>query len=160
MIGRYRALAQRIRDELDDISRTQAAIGRHWDGFERVTRDQVALLNSMAINLHGFYSGLERLFELVAVEMDGGALGGGSWHTELLRQMSLDLSPSRPPVIRPATAERLDPYRKFRHVVRNVYSVVLDPVQIAPLVKGLPECWQSVRQDLEAFATFLEKIPR
>jgi len=28
---------------------------------------------------------LERIFELIALELDGGTLGGETWHTELLR---------------------------------------------------------------------------
>ena len=67
----------------------------------------------MALNLHSFYSALERVFELIALELDGGALGGESWHIELLRQMSLDVPDVRPPVLQPDTAVRLDEYRKF-----------------------------------------------
>ena len=40
----------------------------------------------MALNLHSFYSALERIFELIAQELDGGVLGGDAWHTEMLRE--------------------------------------------------------------------------
>jgi len=69
----------------------------------------------VALNLHSFYSALERVFELIALELDGGALGGENWHTELLRQMSTDVPGVRPPVLQPDTAAGLDEYRKFRH---------------------------------------------
>lgn len=92
----------------------------------------------MALNLHSFYSGLERLFELIALEFDGGLLGGDAWHTELLRQIALDVPDVRPPVLQPNTATQLDEYRKFRHRIRNIYATNLDPDRMAPLVIGLP----------------------
>jgi hypothetical protein len=158
VIKRYQTLARRIRQELDDLERTQAAVVRHWQGFKETARDHDAFLNSVAFNLQGFYSGLERVFELIAVELDGGTLGGASWHTELLHQMSLDLSDVRPPVIHVDTVENLDKYRRFRHLVRNVYASVLDPAQVQPLVEGLPQCWNYARRALETFAGFLETV--
>jgi len=59
--------------------------------------------------------------ELIALELDGGTLGGEAWHTELLRQMALDLPNVRSPVIQRETAMHLGEYRKFRHRIRNIY---------------------------------------
>ena len=122
MMARYQTLAQRIRTEIEEIERTQATIQRHWQSARSASVDQDAYLNSVALNLHSWYSGLERIFELIAIELDGGTLGGETWHTELLRQMTLDLPEVRPPVIQKETADRLDEYRKFR---RN-YSGLAD----------------------------------
>jgi len=158
MIARYRALAQRVRQEMEDLERTQSAVLRHWQGLKTATEDQDVYLNSVAFNLHGFYSGLERIFELIAMEVDGGTLGGASWHTQLPHQMSLDVPDSRPPVIDPETARQLDRYRKFRHVVRNVYAMVLDSAQIEPLVRDLPSCWTQTNRDILAFLEYLEAV--
>lgn len=155
MIARYRLLARRIEIEIEDLERTHAAIQKHWQTARITATDQDAYLNSVALNLHSFYSALERIFELIAQELDGGALGGEGWHTELLRQMSLDLPDVRPAVLPPETAARLDEYRKFRHRIRNIYATNLDPHLMAPLVTGLPVLWESVRQDLIRFAAFL-----
>jgi len=76
--------------------------------------DQDAYLNSVAFNLHSLYSGLERVFELVAIELDGGPLGRENRHVELLRQMVLDLPETRPPALENNTSIQLDEYRKFR----------------------------------------------
>ena len=158
MIARYRLLARRIQLELEELERTQAAIQKHWQTAHRVAADQDAYLNSVALNLHSFFSALERVFELIALELDGGALGGDSWHTELLRQMSMDVPGVRPPVLQPDTAARLDEYRKFRHRIRNIYATNLDPDRMAPLVTGLPALWQAVHQELAAFAAFLADL--
>ncbi|MBI3763907.1 MAG: antitoxin [Chloroflexi bacterium] len=160
MITRYQTLATRIRVELDELERTQTAIGRHWESAMKTPADQDAYFNSVAFNLHSLYTGLERIFELIALELDGGALGGESWHAELLRQMTLDLPDARPAVLERDTANRLDEYRKFRHRVRNIYATQIDPSRMESLVKKLPEIWQLVRQELEAFSAFLEQIAR
>ena len=160
MIARYRVLARRIQLELEELERTEATIQKHWQTARRTATDQDAYLNSVALNLHSFYSALERIFELIALELDGGALGGDAWHTELLRQMSLDLPDVRPAVLRPDTAARLDEYRKFRHRIRNIYATNLDPDRMTPLVTGLPALWEAVRGELFVFAAFLTDLAK
>jgi hypothetical protein len=45
---------------------------------------------------------------------------GGKWHQELLEQMNTELPSVRPAVLSDASYKKLDRYRRFRHVVRNV----------------------------------------
>lgn len=158
MIPRYQTLAQRIQAEMRELERTLATIQRHWQKACTSPVDQDAYLNSVALNLHSFYSGLERLFELIAVELDGGTLGGDAWHAELLQQMTLDLPNARPPVLQRDTAARLDEYRKFRHLIRNIYTTNLDANRMQDLVVGLSSLWPQVHRDLVAFAGFLDEL--
>lgn len=160
MIRRYSTLAQRIQLEIEEIERTQTAILRHWQAARVANTDQDAYLNSVALNLHGWYSGIERIFELIATEIDGGPLGGEAWHSELLRQMALDVPETRPPIIQRSTALQLDEYRKFRHRIRNIYATSLDPVRVQPLVGGLPELWSILKHDLSDFVVFLNALAR
>ena len=160
MMARYQSLAQRLRTELEDLEQTQTAVQRHWQGFKSSAVDQDAYLNSVAFNLHSLYCSLERMFELIAVELDGGTLGGERWHSELLSQMALDLPEVRPPVLSKAAATGLDEYRKFRHLVRNIYASNLDPGRMETLVASLPSVWNQVRQDISAFVRFLERLAR
>jgi len=81
-------------------------------------------LDGVALNLHGFYAGAERIFEEIAREIDGSVPTGPEWHRDLLMQMSAELRGTRPPVIGRNTRDCLDNYRGFRHVVRNVYILV------------------------------------
>jgi hypothetical protein len=71
---RWKALAQRIRMEMDELERTVSTIARHWQSAQATKEHRDAFLNSVALNLHSFYNGLERALELVALEMDGGTL--------------------------------------------------------------------------------------
>jgi hypothetical protein len=160
VIARHEALRRRIQLELAHIGKTLPAIHRHWQKAKTAVPDQDAYLNSVALNLHSFYSALERLFELIAIELDGGPLGGDSWHTELLKQMALDLEDIRPPVLGSETAAGLDEYRKFRHLVRNIYTTNLDINRIEHLVENLPGLWEQLRLELNAFLQFLGAIAR
>lgn len=56
---RRQALAQRIRLEVDELERTVAAVSRHWQRAQSSAEDQDAFLNSVALNLHSYYNGLE-----------------------------------------------------------------------------------------------------
>lgn len=158
MIGRYQALTQRIRQEEQDLARIVSAVERHWRSSRTAAADQDAYLNSVALNLHGFYSGLERVFELIAAELDGTRLGGERWHVELLKQMTLDLPGLRPPVLEVETARRLDEYRKFRHLIRNIYTTNIIPDELKKLVDALPSLWSDIQQELATFSRFLDTL--
>jgi hypothetical protein len=158
VIARYRVLASRLRDEVSALDSCVEAIGRHWRGFKSVQVDQDAYLNSVAFGLQSFYSSIERVLELVAGEMDGGTLGGESWHAELLHQMATDVPGVRPHVLERGGADWLDEYRKFRHRARNIYATNLVPYRVEPLVAGLTDGWPQLRSDFVAFAEFLDNV--
>jgi hypothetical protein len=140
---RWKALAQRIRMEMDELERTVSTIARHWQSAQATKEHRDAFLNSVALNLHSFYNSLERALELVALEMDGGTLGGETWHAELLRQMTFELPSVRPAVISADTRQHLDEYRKFRHklfksqatgVAQNLLTRLAYIFQVKPVI--------------------------
>jgi uncharacterized protein YutE (UPF0331/DUF86 family) len=63
---------------------------------------------------------------------------------------------NRPQVISPTTMERLDQYRGFRNVVRNVYTFVLDPIPVGLLVDDLEDTFTRLEKESELFLEFLE----
>ncbi len=156
----WQTLAQRIRMEIAEIDQAVDTATQHWQRYQNAIEDRPAFLNSVALNLHSFYNGTERALELIAREMDGGPLGGDMWHTELLRQMRLELPDVRPAVLSEATCYALDEYRKFRHLVRHSYATRLEAAKIVPLVEKLPATWQQVKSQLLDFAEFLSELSR
>ena len=70
--------------------------------------------------------------------------------------MTVDVTGSRPRAISPNTATALDEYRRFRHVVRNVYAFELDPRRIEQLTIGLRPAFSQASAELEALADFLD----
>jgi len=156
----YRELAERIRGEVPDLERLVQRVLRSWEGGQRSPNQQDVYLDSVALNLHGFYSGVERLFELIArhADRDLDLPTGETWHQDLLQRMTKDIQETRPALISDKSASTLDELRRFRHLVRNVYAFNLIPEKMKPLVSSLPELWPRLRAELLAFADFLEDV--
>jgi len=113
-------LAARIRNELPEIEHT---LKRATKGVRRAkqTGDDY-YLDGVALNLHSFYSGIERIFELIAANVDDMIPKGKNWHQVLLTQMAKEIAEVRPAVISYSVRLDLDEYRGFRHIVRNIYT--------------------------------------
>ena len=146
-------LVERIRGEVQDLERVAQRALRAWPQVRRALDEQNVYLDSVALNLHSFYSGLERLFGLIRTP-----LAGEAWHRDLLQQMAQDVEDVRPAVIGPDSAQGLDAFRRFRHLVRNVYTMNLAPDKMVGLVSALPGLWSRLRAELLAFADFLEDL--
>jgi hypothetical protein len=148
-------VAHRIRNELDTLT---WVLNRAEEGMRRaqLTSDDF-YWDSVALNLHGLYAGIERLFEIIAATIDGDVPQGANWHKILLEQMTKEVPHVRPVVIADETREALDEYRGFRHVVRNVYTFKFDPDRIQRLVRRAPRVFSQLKAELLAFAAFLEE---
>jgi len=147
-------LAARILAELKELSVLVARIQEGWERSKLKSDDYY--LDGVALNLHGFYSGLERIFEKTASLIDGNVPSGANWHQELLNQMSIEVPGIRPAVISLELKELLEDYRGFRHVVRNVYTYHLNPEKIERLVTKISGVFQKADAELTAFAKFLQ----
>jgi hypothetical protein len=147
-------LAARILTELKEISKLVYRIEQAWKKAKK--REDDFYLDSVALNLHGFYSGLERIFEKIAASVDGSVPEGANWHKELLNQMSMEITGIRPAVISSDLKQKLEEYRGFRHVVRNVYTYHLSPEKIEPLVDTVQEVIANSEKELSAFSKFLQ----
>ena len=71
--------------------------------------------------------------------------------------MMTEVPTIRPAVISTETGTKLDEYRGFRHVVRNVYTYKFDPVKLEKLVRSAPDLFAQAKAELLAFAAFLEQ---
>ena len=129
-------LIERVHAELDEIRRLLLRINEGWERARRSSDDYY--LDGVALNLHGFYSGFERIFIRIAEVIDGDLPQGDRWHLLLLEQM-------------------LNEHRRFRHIVRNVYTYKLDPVKIGKLVSSAQELFEQLNAELLAFTNFLEQ---
>ncbi len=158
MITRYRLLAERLRAELHDLERVVERASGALSRTAQQPQDQDYFLAAAALDLHGFYVGLERLFALIGEEVDRSRPSGPSWHHDLLVQMSLAVTGVRSAVLSAETRTALEAYLEFRHVVRNVYTFNLQPDRVSELVRGLPSAFDFARRDLLSFAAFLEEL--
>lgn len=148
-------LRQRIEAELRNIERTARRAQGAWEGAKRFPKQQDYYLDSVALNLHSFYNGVERVFEAIARQLDPAFPTGERWHRDLLKQMVKEVPEARPAVIAERTEALLDDFLAFRHRIRSLYAFHLDPERLKVLVECLPEALSQVKQDLGSFCQLL-----
>jgi hypothetical protein len=108
--------------------------------------------------LHDFYTGIEKIFESIAKEIDDRIPMGEEWHSELLRQMTLDIPGLRPPVITASTEKKLREYLGFRHLFRKRYGLELDWQRLKKLLLGLPQVRTQLEKEIGKFFENLDSI--
>lgn len=158
MIERYIIVASRIRQELIELEKVIKRANRAIVAARRHPEDQDLYMDGAALNLHDFYSGMERIFHHIAASIDNSVPTSHEWHRELLRQMGVALPQLRPPVLTRDSLQALDEYLAFRHVVRNIYTFQFNPERIERLITGLSKVFSIIRDDLETFAIFIEQL--
>ncbi len=154
----FYALAGRIKQSLTDIQKVVDRVETLMEKAKKTGDD--GYLDGVALNLHGFYSGIEHIFEDIARTVDKALLSGPVWHQDLILQMSADSAEVRPPVIGGESRYCLDEYRGFRHIVRNVYTLHFKASRLEELTNEVRECYQVVEKDLNSFNDFLLKTAR
>ncbi|MEZ4556734.1 MAG: hypothetical protein R2851_08955 [Caldilineaceae bacterium] len=137
----------RLAADIQDVQREIATDPEHRRIF----------YENLALKLHNFYTGCERIFNVVTSELNGGPPTGYDWHQRLLDRMAADWG-ERPAIITAATATDLREFLSFRHVVRNVYGYELDPERIERLLEKYPQTWTAFRSDVENFIRQLKTM--
>ncbi|KPA09467.1 hypothetical protein MHK_010299 [Candidatus Magnetomorum sp. HK-1] len=154
----YNSLIERILLEIPLLDQLVKKAIDAWNDGAKAPEIQEIYIGYIALNLHGFYSGLEKIFILTARQIDGEIPKGKDWHSKLVDQISEDYKDIRPAIIGTKNAKSLDEFKRFRHVVRNVYTFSLAPEKIGPLIKELPVLWKQIKVELIDFSRFLETI--
>lgn len=113
---------------------------------------------SLALKLHNFYTGCERIFQRIADDINGGVPTSFDWHKRLLYTMALEIEGIRPPVISKETAVGLEEFLAFRHVVRNIYGYELDPGRLKRLVEQIEPVYNDFKKDVASFVEFLKSL--
>lgn len=154
----YQELVERIRSEVPELEVVVERALLAWSYAQKTSGERDFFFDSVALNLHGFYSGAERIFELVARHLDRSLPTDETWHRDLLWQVTQEFEDVRPALISEDSAVALDEFRRFRHLVRNVYTTSLVPDKLAGLLESLPVLWNKLKEELLAFADFLEEM--
>lgn len=80
-------LIQRIYDEWENIEKSSQRTLEGWQKFQNSHYDSL-YLDAVALNLHNFYNGIERILEIIATVIDKKIPEGDKWHQNLLQQMT------------------------------------------------------------------------
>ena len=148
-------LIQRISDECTKIDRTIGSITELLQEIEVATPYHRKFFEELtAKKLAEVYSGIKRIFERIANEIDKHVPKGERWHTDLLTQMA-ERRPERPPVISEGTQRRLRQLLRFRHKVNNIYGDELIYEKAEKHAKRVGKLFESVTEELDAFNAFL-----
>jgi len=118
------------------------------------------LLRAGGSILHDFYTGIEKIFENVAKEIDQRVPMGEEWHSELLHQMTLDIPGLRPPVITAHTEKKLREYLGFRHLFRKRYGFELDWEKMKRLLSKMPDVLSVLENEIKISFDSLIKSPK
>jgi hypothetical protein len=158
MIERYGLVRGRIEQELENLKHVTGRIEKGIEKARTNSSDADLFLDAVALNLHDFYSGLERVFQYIAAHVDQNVPSGSNWHRELLQQMNLEISGVRPAILSKNSLDRLDEFLRFRHIVRNVYSFQFDADRLISLTNSLLSTFELVQKELMDFSKFLQNI--
>ena len=148
----------RDKSQMHDLFQVVERVERAVQAVQRTSDDTDLYLDSAALNLHDFYAGLERVFRLIATQVEQSIPRAAEWHGELLHQMGTDVTGVRPAVLSGETVAALDEYLRFRHVVRNVYAVSFERERIERLAERVRPLFEQVRDELLSFAEVLDGL--
>lgn len=149
-MNNFKVLEETIKAELKKLKNLE----EEKDGLLKLKPSNYTLRAGGSI-LHDFYTGIEKIFEDIAKEVDRRVPLGDSWHSELLHQMTLDLPGLRPPVITHSTEKKLREFLAFRHLFRKRYGFELDWSKIKGLLITLPKILLLVEKEIKIFFKFL-----
>jgi hypothetical protein len=124
------------------------------DLFNLKPKPNIMEITAFAGILHSFYNGIEKIFLLIARDIDNKVPDESKWHKSLLLQMTTG-NESRCAVLSGEMKERLLDYLAFRHFFRHTYSFHLEWEEMEDLVKSIGDVWNSFNSEI---STFLKKI--
>jgi len=99
LVLKYAALISRIRRTLFDVDQ-EYNYAKEQAGLAEETK-QAVYWTAVGLSMHGYYTGLEKIFKIIVDTVDGGLMSPqtGQWYKDLLDQVMLDVLDTRPPVI-------------------------------------------------------------
>jgi hypothetical protein len=105
--------------------------------------------------LHSFYTEIEKMLKLIALEYDGELPASESWRRELLSRMSATTA-TRPAVLTPSLVEVLGEFLAFRHLFRGASIVLMRWEKLLPLIASVDGTFDQTRAEVDAFIRFIE----
>lgn len=110
-------------------------VGEVKQSIVRVRHPTMRNIRLARNRLDDFYMSIERILESIISHFDKTVPSGREWHKELLEMTAKERPNLRPSVIDAELRERLEEFRKFRHM----FSGELKWEQVLELAKKVPE---------------------
>lgn len=152
-----RRIISEINAELSNVLRLRDEYKEFINKYKTVDK---YLLRVKASYLADFYMGIERIFQIIATEIDGGIPQGEEWHKRLLLNMTIEIEGVRPPVISSGLYNCLRLFLGFRHVVRQAYGFQLDESKLGELVSSFEDTVGNFSGEITKFCDTLLMISK
>lgn len=151
----FTGLKADIRREIENLTRLVHSMDELRDQLRshEPTEFDVRAAGSL---LHDFYTGLEKIFQRIALKVDQDLPAGSDWHLQLLQRMATRIEGVRPPVLSDDQMRHLEEYLRFRHLFRNIYGFELRWELIEPLVADMSVRFEEIQSQLEEFLASLD----
>ena len=104
--------------------------------------------------LHSFYTEIEKILKLIALDLDKKIPSSESWHRDLLSQMAA-ATEARPAVITNDLVTRLAKLLAFRHLFRGASIALMRWDKLSPLVANVDGVYEETVRELNQFQRFL-----
>lgn len=150
-----KVLQARIEAELREIKKVVDRVGNSLANVSQAVPADVVVVG-FAGYVHNFYNGVEKIFKLIAEFIDEFEPRGGAWHSDLLKQMALELQGLRPAVLTAELASILEDYLEFRHFFRHSYGFDLDWEELKPKAEKLKPTFDKLEAAFQQFFIFLQ----
>jgi hypothetical protein len=105
--------------------------------------------------LHSFYTEIEKVLKVIAVDFDKKLPPSDSWHRDLLAQMASSTE-TRPPVITGDLVARLGELLAFRHLFRGASIALMRWNKLSPLVAKVDGVHREFVSEIDRFRLFLQ----
>jgi len=151
---------KRLAGELTvDIELLRTLQSKHFKAVERasIAENDELLWAAVGYTIHNLYCLFENYFLRISKFFENG-LDSGSWHSELVDRMCVEIVGLRPRLFDAEFARRVDNLRRFRHAFRNMYQSELDPRRIRILDDDIPGIISDFIRWHEAFVDSLAII--
>lgn len=154
-------LEARVQEELDNIHLLRQSLeerGYLTGAPELPLRlDDEWEARGVGSTLHDLYSAMEKIFRVIARDLDQNMPTCAEWHRELLEQMGLSLPGIRPEVVSKGLRDSLSDFLAFRHIFRNIYGFHLSAEKLDSLLKKVPNVCEGFEKEI---VDFLETMRR
>lgn len=109
--------------------------------------------------LQDSYNCCERIFRMIAQEVNGVFPAGLDWHKQLLNKMTYGVEGVRPVVISEELASELEEYLSFRHLFRNIYGYELLSDRLERLKERAVPVFLRFITEIESFMRKIDQTP-
>jgi hypothetical protein len=143
------AFKRELENEINNLERLNGEMSR----LLNIINDTPDFIETRAAGsiVHDFYCAVERIFERISVQIDGGLPAGEDWHTELLTRMAKPGGGRLNNVISEPLMKKLKEFLRFRHLFRHIYGFELKWERFRSLAESMSEILNELKTELQKF---------